>query len=180
MKRRLVLAIGLVAAAACSKASDPAPAATADPVGAAGSASGDGHDGHKDRPRKPGDKHNPMAADAVPLTLDVVVAGATTTWKKDTFDKVAQYKVGADGEARDVWSLRDLATTLVGSGAHVVAVTGEGGTKAMDPAEWADATRTPVLHTTRRGTLKFTWANSKGEWGETVVKDVTKIEIARP
>jgi hypothetical protein len=179
MKLRFMLAFAVLASAtACSKSSDPAPAAAADPI--ASGASGPGAaGGEKDKPRKHGDKHNPMAADAVPLTLDVSVGGAVTTWNKDMFDKVTRYNVGSDGDARDTWSMRDLATTLVGSGAHVVSVTGEGGTKPMDAVAWADAKQTPILHTTRRGTLKFTWADSTGAWGDTVVKDVTKIEIAR-
>lgn len=132
-----------------------------------------------EKPRKHGDKHQPMDPDAPPLALEVAVGSGVQMWTKDSFDKAAKYAIGRDGEARDVWSLRELATTLVGPGAHVVSVTGEGGTKAMDAAGWADPTKTPLLHTTRRGTLKYVWADAQGTWGETVVKDVTRIEIAR-
>ncbi|HEY0191859.1 MAG TPA: hypothetical protein VGC42_12145, partial [Kofleriaceae bacterium] len=83
-----------------------------------------------------------------------------------------------DGEARDVWSLRELAHQLVGPSARVTAVTGEDGTKAIDAAAWSDATRTPLLHTTRRGTLKYRWADASGKWGETEVKEVSRLEIA--
>ena len=176
---RLAFAVCVVVGG-CSKASDPKPAPVADPVAAPAVApSAPAEPGEKDKPRKHGDKHNPMDPNAAPLTLDVSIGGQVTTWKKDSFDKVPRYNIGSDGEARDVWSLRELATTLVGSGAHVVSVTGEDGTKPMDGSGWADMTKTPILHTTRRGTLKFTWADDKGTWGETVVKDVTKIEIAR-
>ncbi len=133
----------------------------------------------KEKRHKPGDKHHPMDPDAPPLSLEVAVGSDVQVWTKDSFDKAARYAIGSDGDSRDVWSLRELATTLVGPGAHVVSVTGEGGPKLMDAAGWADPTKTPILHTTRRGTLKYVWADAQGTWGETVVKDVTRIEIAR-
>lgn len=124
-----------------------------------------------------GDRRNPVIADAPPLELAVSVKGVASVWKQDSFDKVPRYTKGPDGEGRDVWSLRELAHVLVGPTARVVAVAGEGGTKPVEPAGWDDATRTPVVHTTRRGTLKFTWTDAEGKWGETVVKDVTRLEI---
>lgn len=175
MKSRLALVVAL--GAGCSKTPDPPPAppatppATAADVGAPGPA--------KVKPRKPGDKHQPMDPDAPPLSLEVAVGSDVQVWTKDSFDKAAKYAIGSDGDARDVWSLRELATTLVGPGAHVVSVTGERGTKPMTAADWADPTKTPILHTTRRGTLKYVWADAQGTWGETVVKDVSRIEIAR-
>jgi len=66
----------------------------------------------------------------------------------------------------------------VGPNARVVTVTGDVA-KPIDPAAWADPNVTPILHTTKRGTLKFRWANRDGTWRETEVKDVTKLEIAR-
>ena len=169
------LAVGVlgVLAPACSKTPEavPAPTAVAAAAPEPGSASV--------KLRKQRDRRNPVIADAPPLALEVSVGGAVTIWKQDAFDKVTKYKVGTDGEGRDSWSLRDLATTLVGPGAHVTSVTGADGAAPMDPAGWADAGKTPILHTTRRGTLKFTWADDKGVWGDTVVKDVTRIEIAR-
>jgi hypothetical protein len=105
------------------------------------------------------------------------VQGTTATWHQDSFDKVPRYTKGNDGEGRDVWSLRELVHQLVGPGARVTAVTGEDGTKAVDRAAWEDATRTPLLHTTRRGTLKFRWADAEGTWGESEVKNVGRIEV---
>jgi hypothetical protein len=67
----------------------------------------------------------------------------------------------------------------VGPGARVVAVIGADGKQPIELTAWNDATRTPILHTTRRGTLKFRWADKEGRWGETVVRDVTGLEIAR-
>jgi len=55
-----------------------------------------------------------------------------------------------------VWSLRELAHTLIGPQARVVSVSGTT-RPAIDPAAWADASRIRSLHTSRRGTLKFRW-----------------------
>ena len=171
--RKLVWIVAVLAA--CSKSADKVPAAdktAADKTAeaAAGSA--------KDHHRKHEDRREPVVADAPPLALVVGVKGALSTWRQDAFDKVAKYTQGTDGEARDVWSLRELAHQLVGPTARVTLVTGEDGSKTIDPAAWDDASRTPLLHTTRRGTLKFRWANADGKWGESEIKDVTKIEIA--
>ena len=154
----------------CSKPADKPPAETsANPPAAAGSAH---HRKHEDR-------REPVIANAPPLTLDVVAKGTTVTWRQDAFDKVARYTKGNDGEARDVWSLRDLVHQLSGPTAWVTSVTGDDGTKAIDRAAWDDAARTPLLHTTRRGTLKFRWADRNGTWGESEAKDVIRIEIAQ-
>lgn len=124
------------------------------------------------------DRHDP-AAKPTALQIDVIVDGAKVTWSKDAFDQVP-HMVGSnnDGEARDVWSVRELARRLVGPAARVVAITGSNGTKTIDPASWADPTRIPILHTTRRGNLKFRWADPDGKWGETEIKDVSKLEIS--
>ena len=162
---------------ACSQpadrpAADLAPAAAVvspdRPAPAAGSAH---HRKHEDR-------REPVVASAPPLRLDVTVNGVAVSWHQDSFDKVARYTKGSDGEARDVWSLRELARTLIGSTARVTSVTGDDGTRIIDPVSWDDQARTPLLHTTRRGTLKFRWADAGGKWGESEVKDVTRIDIA--
>ena len=165
----LVLLVG------CSKPADKAPAnsssadnPTEQPPASAGSAH---HRKHEDR-------REPVIADAPPLKLDITANGTTATWHQDSFDKVARYTKGNDGEARDVWSLRELVHQLVGPAARVASVTGDNGTKTIDPAAWDDATRTPLLHTTRRGTLKFRWADSNGKWGDSEVKDVVRIKLA--
>jgi hypothetical protein len=154
----LVVAVVVVA---CSKHEDAAPAAV-------GSAEKPHH--HEDR-GDPADKSPALA-------LAVVVDGAPATWTKDAFDKTPHFvNTNNGGESRDVWSLRELAHAMVGPTARVVAVTGDV-TKAIDAAAWADATRTPIVHTTRRGTLKFRWADKDGKWLDTEVKDVTKLELA--
>lgn len=154
-------ALWVVLAFACSKSSDPAPPAPA-PAPAVR---------HEDR-------HDPAVA-PTSAKLEVAIDGATTTWASDVFDRVPRRAGKAsDGEARDTWSLRDLAHQAVGPSARVVAVIGDT-RKAVDQAAWNDASRTPILHSTKRGTLKFRWEDGDGKWGETEVKDVTKLEIVR-
>jgi len=166
------VALAAASLVACSK-DPPAPPAPAVAISVPAAGSG----AHS---RKREDRHDPAAAPA--LSLAVVVDGATATWPKAAFDKVAQFAgntKASDGEAREVWSLRDLAHTLVGPAARVTAVTGDGGTQSIDRAAWDDTARTPLLHTTRRGTLKFRWADAHGAWLDTEIKDVTRIELAR-
>jgi hypothetical protein len=124
------------------------------------------------------DRHD-VQGSATAFSLDVTVDGAHQTWTPETFAKVAHFTgTNNDGEARDVWSLRSLATGLVGSGARVVSITGDI-TRTIGSDAWVDQTRVPIVHSTRRGTLKFRWADPDGKWREQdVVKDVTKLEIA--
>ncbi|HEY8072511.1 MAG TPA: hypothetical protein VIF62_00330 [Labilithrix sp.] len=170
--RSIVLALAF--GAGCSKSDKkpdpPAASATAALVPSASAASS-GHGHHEDR-------HDP--ADKPALELEVKIGGATKTWAKDAFDRVPKLtkgNVGNDGEDRDTWSLRDLAHALVGPNARVVSVTGPEETKTIDAAAWSDASRTPIVHTTRRGTLKFRWADKDGKWGGADVKDVSRLEI---
>jgi hypothetical protein len=147
---RLVLAAALVA---CSNAS-PAPTPH-----------------HEDR------QEPALAAPA--LALQVRVDGVATTWRQELFDRVPHFaSANHGGDERDTWSLRELATTAVGPGARVVAVIGDH-RQVVDAVAWVDATRTPIVHRTRRGWLKFRWADEHGKWGEPVVKDVSALEIAR-
>ena len=172
----VVLLAGLVPAVlpACSKndkksetvaSAAPPPSASAAPLVA--SASRKRHD----------DRHEAADDAGAPLKLDVKIGSASSTWSKDAFAKAPRFAVGTDGEGRDVWSLRDLARTLVGPTAHVVAIVGPKETRRLDAAAWSDAARTPILHTTRRGTLKFRWADKDGKWDAAEVVDVSRIEI---
>jgi hypothetical protein len=160
----LVAALALpTTLAACSKTADPSPPAPSP-----------GKIKHEDR-------HDPAIAHP-PLTLTVAIDGVPSTWNQDAFDKVARFTGNArasDGEIRDAWSLRELTRALVGPTARVTSITGDGGAKPIDAGAWNDAAHTPVLHTTRRGTLKFRWADAAGAWGESEVRDVARIEIAR-
>lgn len=149
--KRLLLAFALVA---CSKSNASRPPAH-----------------HEDR-------HEPAEA-MPPLELAVKIDGAAVTWQQDVFDRVPRVATANKrGEARDTWSLRDLVHTIVGPGARVVAVVGDK-RKEIDAAAWNDGDRTPIMHRTRRGWLKFRWADKNGTWGEAEVKDVSALEIVR-
>lgn len=50
---------------------------------------------------------------------------------------------------------------------------------AIEPAAWADASKVPIVHRTRRGGLKFRWTDDKGTWTAAEVKDVTGLELTR-
>ncbi len=167
-------------AAACSKSVDaPPPAQSAAEHATAATATSDDKPHHRNGDGKHEDRHDPAAEPR--LELAVAINGAAASWGPDAFSKVARYAKNdkaSDGEAREVWSLRELAHTLVGPTARVTAITGDG-SKTIDRAAWDDAAREPLLHTTRRGTLKFRWADAAGKWGDTEVKDVTRIEIAQ-
>jgi hypothetical protein len=152
MTRRLAL---LVVLAACSKPADSP---------AAGSAA---H--HEDR-------HEPAIA-TPPLSLAVTIDGSATTWQQAVFDRTTHFEsANQDGEARDTWSLRELVHGTVGATARVTTVIGET-RQSIDAAAWADPAHTPIVHRTRRGGLKFRWADTTGKWQETGVKDVTGLEI---
>ena len=157
-----LFALALVVA--CHSSSDPPPAASQPDKQ------------HAEKPHHHEDRHDPQGS-ATGFTLDVSVDGAHLTWTNDTIARVPHF-IGKnnDGEARDVWSLRDVATDLVGSGARVVSVTGEV-TKTIGSDAWVDPSRIPIVHSTRRGTLKFRWADKDGTWRDTEVKQVAKLEI---
>lgn len=125
-------------------------------------------------------KHEGAQTEPTKLSLDVVIAGERSTWGDQAFAAAPRGSgTNHSGDERDVWSLRDLVHANVGPTARVVSVTGAGGTQPVDAAAWADTAKDPILHSTRRGTLKFRWADPQGSWGPEVVKDVTAIEIVR-
>jgi hypothetical protein len=148
----------LLAIVACSKASPPEPA-----------------------PPEPAPHHEDRGepAEATPaLHLDVRIDGSQSTWRQDVFDRVPHWNsANNQGEARETWSLRELVHTAVGPTARVVAVVGDRRV-AIEPAAWSDEARTPIVHRTRRGALKFRWADKNGTWGAVEVKDVSGLEIA--
>jgi len=168
--RLLALAIALSVPLSCKSGGDetPGPGAGADQgTGAADSARARSLD-------------EPPSAPAV-VTLEVAVDGRVATWKRDAFERVPRLSGhNRSGESRDAWSLRAMAEEMVGPGARVTSVTGDGATVEISAAMWQDTTRTPILHTTRRGTLKFRWIEADGEWQEdAAVRHVTGLAIAR-
>jgi len=133
----------------------------------------------KSDPPKHEDRHEPAAAPDK-LSLAVAIGDAKVTWTDAAFSRTPKLAGSAsDGEARDTWSLRELVHANVGPTARVVAVVAPGGRVLVESIAWDDATKTPILHTTRRGTLKFRWADKDGKWGETLLKDVASIEVVR-
>jgi len=150
MKRMLLV----IMVAACSRSADPAQRSK-----------------HEDR-------HDPAVATPA-LKLNVTIDGASSTWQQDVFDRVPHFtSTNHDGDARDTWSLRELVHTTVGPDARVVAVLGD---KRMpiDEAAWRDPDHTPIVHRTRRGWLKFRWADKTGAWQDAAVKEVSGLEIMR-
>jgi hypothetical protein len=122
------------------------------------------------------DRHEPASA-AARLELAVTIDGVAGRWQRDVFDRVPRgVGTSTEGEARDTWSLRELAHRIVGPNARVVAIVGST-RKSIDAPAWDDGSRIPILHTTKRGALKFRWTDRDGKWGETEVKDVTQLEI---
>jgi hypothetical protein len=119
------------------------------------------------------------------FTVQVEVEGGEPlSWTQDDLDKVKQLSfTPGDGEGRrSAWSLRALATKLVGEGAAFVEVTGEGskGVK-ISAAHWKDESRLPLLRVNRRGLLKFVWVSSDMSplEGETAVRRVQKLSVTR-
>jgi hypothetical protein len=110
--------------------------------------------------------------------LEVKIAGKEPqSWTLETLAKVPHLPGEADG-GREAWSLRDLAKTLVGPKARVVAVVGDDGKKVIEKSAWEDKTRTPVLRATRDDAkLKFRWLEKDGSLGEAEVRVVKGLEI---
>lgn len=159
----------MIAVAACGSSSD-APAPAPAPRSAVGSG---------EQPHHRNDRHDSVTAPAN-LRVDVVIGSEKSTWQERAFTKTPKLVGSAnDGEARDTWSLRALVHQNVGPSARVLAVVSAEGTKAIDRAAWDDLTKTPILHTTKRGTLKYRWTDEDGKWGETELKDVTLLEVTR-
>jgi len=130
-------------------------------------------------PAKREDRHEPAVAAARASLAITIAGGVATTWADDVLARAPKLGgTASDGEARDTWSLRELVRRNVGPSARVTAVLGADGKQPIEAGAWSDAARTPILHTTRRGTLKFRWADKDGRWGETVVRDVTGLEIS--
>ena len=123
-------------------------------------------------PREPGMR----PARPAKLDLAVTVAGKPTTWPASVLEGATKLDE-KHAEAPDAWSLRDVVKAQLGPKARVTAVISADGVQAIDAAMWNDSTTLPILHTTRRGSLNFRWADSHGVWGDVVTKDVTGLEV---
>jgi hypothetical protein len=164
-----LLAFAILLSVACKSGGDEPPG-----TGPNGGSDADraGHDSPSE------DRDQPAVKPAV-LTLQVQIDGATSTWGREAFERVPRLTGrNRSGESRDAWSLRAMAAEMVGPGARVTSVTGDGASREISAEEWKDTTRTPILHTTRRGTLKFRWVEGDGEWQEeAAVRDVTGLAV---
>lgn len=103
-------------------------------------------------------------SEATAVRLAVTVGGRVSSWGRADFDRVQPlgYTTKED-EARDAWSLRELARALVGPHARVVAVEGEGKRVEISKARWLDPSGVPALRITRRGLVKLQWLTHEGK-----------------
>lgn len=124
----------------------------------------------------PGAAQGAAAIGDVRVTLDGAPLAA---WSAQAASALPVLSVFADGEHRPAWSLREIAA-LGGDDVRVAAVVGESRVE-LAAADWADASKTPVLRTNRRGTqVKFQWVNDKGEADkDTELREIVAIELAR-
>jgi hypothetical protein len=120
------------------------------------------------------------AGTAAPLKI-LVAGGAPQSWAPSAFDPIPRMSIRADNSDKDAWSLRDVVHKLVGPKARVtVAVDGEGTRAKIDPKDWADAKKTPVLRINRRGMYKIEWVDDKGNMtNDDDVRDVRSLEVAQ-
>jgi hypothetical protein len=109
----------------------------------------------------------------------VLAGGAPTTWTPEALAAVPRFTIHADGADKDVWSLREVAHQLVGPRARITgALDGDGTHAKIDPKDWADAKKTPVLRINRRGMYKIQWVDKDGHvTGDDDVRDVRSIEV---
>lgn len=103
-------------------------------------------------------------SEAAAVRLVVTIGEQVSSWGRADFAKVEPlgYTTKED-EARDAWSLRDLATALVGAKARVVAVEGEGKRVEISQDRWSDTSLNPALRITRRGLVKLQWLTREGK-----------------
>lgn len=98
------------------------------------------------------------------VSLKVLVAGKETTWTRAELAKVKPIVLmskDGDGE-RDAWSLRALATELVGPNAMPSEVLGEEPKSVrIEAKQWKDEALVPVIRANRRGRLKLVWLDAK-------------------
>jgi hypothetical protein len=126
--------------------------------------------------RQGGDDRKPSAA------IDLVVDGKPTS--KMTAAELDATPVldlvNKNGEARQGWSLHDLASKFVGPQARVVAVVGSNGQKfAVDSKDWQDSSKFLVLKVSHKGDYKLHWASRDGSSDDAVLKGVREIDVAR-
>jgi hypothetical protein len=126
---------------------------------------------------------DPVTAGAPTISLRVLIDDAPQTWTRNELGRVKPIVLmskDGDGE-REAWLLHDLAATLVGPEATVLAAVGEGDhVLQIDPAKWNDRALVPVLRANRRGRLKLVWLTRElEESGNEQLRAVTEVRIRR-
>ena len=157
---RGILLIAALAAVACNRSNAAAPAAKAAPAASA------------------------PAAAAAPLgkgDLEVVVNGKPVpAWRAAQIAAAGAVAVNnQNGEERDVWPLKKLTQSLIGSGARVVAVATAGERVAIDEKAWNDPGRTLVLRLNHHGEYKAMWVDGSGNADEAFLKGVRRVEVVQ-
>lgn len=116
-------------------------------------------------------------AAALVRALRVVSGGKELEpWGLEQLSKVPTRDEGG----KQAWDLRALVGALAGANTRVAVIVGQGGTRVeITEAEWADATRTPLLRVNRQGHLKLSWAGPKhpGPGHVDELREVTKLEL---
>jgi hypothetical protein len=164
MTRGLVLA-ALVCAVACHRSSSPAaPAAAPAPVAAPAN-----HEGG-------GGRRAQQAGGAIEVVVNGKPAGAWTAQQLASGGAVAM--TNQNGEAREGWSVKALAQSLVGAKARVVALATADERVPIDEKAWNDPSRALVLRPNHHGEYKAHWV-AGGNADEAFLKGVRRIEIVQ-
>jgi hypothetical protein len=157
---RLCLAFCLLAAAACERKTNATPAPT--PPAPLAAAPSDGR----------------RAKQSLEVIVDGKPAGAWSPEQVAALPRISS--MNKNGEARDSWSLRDAAAKLIAPGARVTALISDDGERLdVTPADWSDTHKTLVLRVSNRGGYKAHWSAADGSSGDAVIKNVTKVELAK-
>ncbi len=92
----------------------------------------------------------------------------TVSWKPSDLGTVETLVAvgGPSGGVRpsQAWSLREVVQTLIGGDPVVTKLQGRGGRGfELDPSDWRNAEKVPVLRLNRRGEFKFEWHTPSGQ-----------------
>lgn len=163
---RYALVLLVLGGAACTRKSS---AASAPPAPAAAPAL-------SSHLRAAGDERK--ATSPITVTVNGKPAGAWTAAQLDATPVLDL--TNKNGEAREGWSLKDLASKLVSPKARVTAVVGQGGQKLdVDEKSWQDPSKFLVIKVSRKGDYKLHWAGRDGAADDAIVKGVQEIDLAQ-
>jgi hypothetical protein len=155
----------LLPAGGCSRKSDAANAPRAAPEPTVARE----HDGTARRDRDGDESERRLPERALEVRLN---GAAASPWRPEQVAAIpAMHVQNKQGEAREAWSVDDVAHKLVGPTARVVAVLG---TNAKRVSVDAAPGHTLVLRVTRDGEYKAQWSD-----GGQVLHDVRGVEVTR-